>query len=76
MERVGYDDTYNHYQCPRCTLIRKQQSGFMSSGLIENVPHEEVKAIVERASKGGGALGAIVLIGAGILLMGALASKD
>jgi len=76
MERVGYDSGYNFYQCPRCTMIRKQQTGFMSSGLIENVSNEEVKDIVERSSKGGNALGAFVLIGAGILLVGALASKD
>lgn len=76
MERVGYDADYDYYQCPRCTLLRKQQTGFMSSGLIENMSHEEAKDMVERASKGGSAFGALVLIGAGILLIGALASKD
>lgn len=74
MEKVGYDSDYNYYQCSRCTLVRKQQKSFWGTGLVENVHSSELHEIAERASEGNGALGTVLFVGLGILLLGALLS--
>jgi len=71
MEHVGYEDGYDYYQCPRCAVTRKQKNSFLSSGLTENLHHEEIKKIAEKsASVGLGIPGSIAIIFAIIIFIG------
>lgn len=77
MEEVCNENGFNFYQCPRCLMTRKRKSGFFTSGVIENTTTEEANRAVEVSTKNAGsALGAIVGIGIGILLIGAIASAS